>query len=193
MKKLKDLETRLPEMTGDELMELFKTLKAPALSEMQGEYTASLLRQPSLFATIAGKVSVSNPILPGRWLCKSFRPVDEKTGRGYNTFNHLGRVVQRFPMQTLIAPSRYDGKPAYQLVYRAYESLCGDIHMVDEVRRLSRTAYLGIGTWGFTKTQRRIALPFLLTGPVSAYRGDIGVERDSFVLGHEVPALARVV
>ena len=63
--------------------------------------------------------------------------------------------------------------------------------MVDEVRRLSKTAYLGIGTWGFTKAQRRIALPFLLSGPVSAYRGDIGVEHKSFVLSQEVPALAR--
>lgn len=183
--------TRLQGMRADELVELFKTLKAPTLAEMHGEYTATLLRQPSLFATVAGQLSVSNPILPGRWLCKSFRPVDEKTGRGYNTFDQLGRVVQRFPMQTLIAPSRYDGKPAYQLVYRAYRSLCGDIHMVDEVRRLSKTAHLGIGTWGFTKTQRRIALPFLLSGPVSAYRGDIGVERQSFVLSQEVPALAR--
>ena len=191
MTKHNNLIARLPGMNTDEILELFMTLGAPALSEMQGEYTAMLLRQPSVLATIAGKVSVSNPILPGKWLCKSFRPVDEKTGRGYNTFKHLGRVVQRFPMQTLIAPSRYDGKPAYQLVYRAYESLCGDMHMVDEVRRLSRTAYLGIGTWGFTKAQRRIALPFLLTGPVSAYRGDIGVERD-FLLGDEVPALTRV-
>lgn len=185
--------SRLSAMPVDELMTLFKTLDAPALDEMNGEYTATLLRQPSLFATIAGRATVGNPVLPGKWLCKAFRPVSQEVGRGYNTFSQFGRLIQRFPMQTLIAPSRYDAKPAYQLVYRAYKSLCGDMHMVDEVRRLDEGVYLGIGTWGFFEAQRRIPLPFLLTGPVAPYRGDIGVERSAFVLADEVPALASEV
>ena len=178
----------LRQLSVEELLVLFATLEAPAMAEMQGEYAAELLRQPTLLATVAGWASVVNPLMP--WLCKAFRPVDASTGRGYNTFRRLGRIVQLFPMQTLIAPSRYDGQPAYTLVYRAYHSLCGDINMVDEVRRLAPGLYLGIGTWGFSAGQRQVALPFLLQGPQDTYRGDIGRARRDFVPGHrELPGL----
>lgn len=46
--------------------------------------------------------------------------------------------------------------------------------MVDEIRQLSDTVYLGIGTWGLTKKQQQISLPFVLEGPIANYRGDIG-------------------
>ncbi|PTU30973.1 hypothetical protein [Stenotrophobium rhamnosiphilum] len=177
----------LKKFSVEQSLELFLQLEAPAMSEMNGEYPATLLQQPSLLATLAGQVSVRNPLVP--WLCKAFRPVDVENGRGYNTFRTMGRIVQRFPMQTVIAPSRYDGKPAYQLVYRAYNSMCGDIHMVDEVRRVSSNLYLGIGTWGFTNRQRQVALPFMLEGPTAPYRGDIGTPRKGFALSKEVPAL----
>ena len=184
-------------MTDAELMKLgfrdvlalFARLEAPELTEMHGEYAARLLAQPNAASAFIGHLTVNNPLMPGRWLCKAFRPVDAASGRGYNTFSQLGRTVCRFPMQTLIAPSRYDGRPAYQLVYRAYQSMCGDIHMVDEVRRVGSGLYLGIGTWGFSDKQRRIPLPFMLQGPVSPYRADIGSPRSQFDLHTEVPAL----
>lgn len=180
--------TDLRHLATAELLALFTTLDAPAIEEMHGEYRAELLRQPNAVATLAGRVIVGNPLLP--WLCKAFRPVDATTGRGYNTFRVAGRVVQRFPMRTQLAPSRFDGRPAYHLIYRAYESACGDINMVDEVRRLAPGIYLGIGTWGFIAAQRRIALPFLLEGPVGDYRGDIGRPRRGFRIGRrEIPAL----
>jgi hypothetical protein len=178
----------LRHMTFDELLALFETLEVPSIAEMNGEYAASLLRQPNVLASISGWATVVNPLMP--WLCKSFRPVDEDTGRGYNTFKRMGRVIQKFPMQTIIAPSRYDGKPAYTLVYRAFQSFCGDINMVDEVRRLGEGLYLGMGTWGFSNRQRRVALPFLLEQTPHAYRGDIGKVRKGFVIGNrELPAL----
>ena len=90
------------------------------------------------------------------------------------------------------ADTRYDGRPAYTLVYRAYHSFCGDINMVDEVRRLGDGLYLGIGTWGFTERQRRVALPFLLQQTPDAYRGDVGKARRGFVLSRrELPARAK--
>lgn len=180
----------LKQMDVAELMTLFGELEAPTIQEMNGEYAAALLKQPTLAATLMGYAAIYNPSMLGFWLCKAFRPVNETQGRGYNTFQHFGRVVQRFPMQTLIAASRYDGRPAYQLVYRAYQSLCGTIHMVDEIRKVSDGVYLGIGTYGFTDAQRRIPLPFLLTGSVGAYRGDIGILRKGFNLSKELPALS---
>ncbi|MEU4595907.1 hypothetical protein [Nocardia sp. GTS18] len=168
------------------LLALFTTLEAPTIAEIDGEYAAALLAQPNLFAVVTGKMAVANPLEP--WRCKAFRPVDENSGRGYNTFGVGGRVRQRYPMRTLSAPSRYDGAPSYTLVYRAYTSICGSIHMVDEVRRAAPGVYLGIGTWGFTDAQRRVPRPFLLTGPIGSYRGDIGKARRDFTPGsRELP------
>lgn len=173
----------------DELRRLFATLEAPALEEMSGEYSARLLAQPNWLATLSGQAMLTNPF--HSWLCKAFRPVDASTGRGYNAFLQGQGVVQRYPMLTLMAPSRFDGRPAYQLVYRHFHSLCGAIHMVDEVRRVAPGLYLGMGTYGLTDAQRRIAYPFLLEGPTGAYRGDIGRERQNFSIGlRELPALS---
>ena len=179
----------LRRFSAEKLLALFRTLESPDIEEMHGEYQATLLRQPSQLAGLSGALVLANPVMP--WQCKAFRPVSEDGGRGYNTFRLLGRIVQRFPMQTLVAPSRYDGKPAYQLVYRAYHSLCGSMHMVDEVRRVTAGLYLGIGTWGFTVAQRQVALPFMLAGPVAPYREDLGAVREGFVLRQEVPALEK--
>lgn len=179
----------LRRLSTDELLQLFRSLEAPDIREMQGEYTASLLAQPNWLAKAAGWAAVANPFRS--WLCKAFRPVDGETGRGYNTFLQGDRVVQRYPMLTLLAPSRFDGQPAYQLVYRYFKSACGDVHMVDEVRRVAPGLYLGIGTYGFTNAQRRIPYPFLLEGPVAPYRGDVGRERQNFAIGpRELPALS---
>jgi hypothetical protein len=178
---LKRLSTR-------ELLALFKTLEAPTIAEMNGEFAACILRQFSRLADAFGRLDAYNPVT-GYWQCKAFRPVSADEGRGYNSFRLRGRIVQRNPMLTLIAASRYDGRPAYQLVYRAYHSRCGAVHMVDEVRRVTPGVYLGIGHWGFIAAQRRIPLPFLLTGPEAPYRGDIGKPRRGFRLAAEIPAL----
>ena len=182
-------EADLLAMGFKELMALFSGLSAPDLSEMNGEFAARLLAQPSALAQFTGNLTVNNPLMPGYWLCKAFRPVSAQSGRGYNAFTHLGRKVQRYSMQTLIAPSRYDGRPAYTLVYAAFKSMCGAIHMVDEVRRVAPGLYLGIGTWGFTDRQRQVALPFVLRGPVAPYAGDIGTPTRRFDVRQEIPAL----
>lgn len=189
MSALQKADIDLNALSFKELLALFAKLEAPRITDMDGEFAARLLAQPSWLAAAVGQLTVNNPLMPGQWLCKAFRPDGEQTGRGYNTFRHLGRTVQRYPMQTLIAPSRYDGRPAYQLVYRAYHSMCGDIHMVDEVRRVSPDVFLGIGTWGFSDKQRHVPLPFVLQGPIAPYRGDIGRARPGFDVRTEIPAL----
>jgi hypothetical protein len=174
-------------MSARDIMELFSTLDCPTIAEMDGEFAGRQLRQPGMLSTVITTLFTHNPLLFGTWLSKSFRPVDDRGGRGYNSLSHFGRVTRQGPMKTLIAPSRFDGKPAYQLVYRAYQSICGFVHMVDEIRRLDQGRYLGIGTLGFTDAQRRVPLPFLLTGPVGAYLGDIGRERAGFRLASDLP------
>lgn len=186
-------ESELLAMGFKELMALFSGLSAPEISEMDGEFAARLLAQPSALAQFTGNLTVNNPLMPGHWLCKAFRPVSAQSGRGYNAFKHLGRKVQRYPMQTLIAPSRYDGRSAYTLVYAAFQSMCGAIHMVDEVRRVAPGLYLGIGTWGFTDRQRQVALPFVLRGPVAPYAADIGTPKRGFDVRQDIPTLKHQV
>lgn len=178
--KALNLEADLRQMSSRALLRHFQSLPAPAITELSGEYAACLLAQPNRLAATLWPALLNNPIGPGLWQAKAFRPIDSTHGRGYNRFQFGGQSVRRFPMQTLIAPSRYDGKPAYTLVYGGFRSLCGRIHMVDEVRRAANGLYLGLGTCGFTEAQRRVAIPFLLRGPVAPYEGDIGKPRRDF-------------
>jgi hypothetical protein len=183
-------ESDLLAMSVKELMALFAKSPAPTVQQMNGEFAARLLTQPSKLAQLIGNVTVNNPLMPGRWLCKAFRPISAERGRGYNSFAHLGRTVQRYPMETLIAPSRYDGRPAYTLVYASFRSMCGAVNMVDEVRQVGPDLYLGIGTWGFTDAQRRIPLPFVLRGPIAPYADDIGKQK-KFDIRQAIPALKK--
>lgn len=186
-------ESDLRAMRIQDLMALFGKLPAPSLQEMDGEFAARLLAQPNAVAQVIGHLTVNNPLMPGRWLCKAFKPVSADRGQGYNSFAHLGRTVRRYPMQTLIAPSRYDRRPAYTLVYAAFPSMCGAIHMVDEVRRVAPGLYLGIGTWGFSDGQRQVPLPFVLRGPIAPYAGHIGHAKKGFNVHQEIPALRQPI
>lgn len=184
------IDNSLLESSPEELMALFKTLKEPKLEEMHGEFNAIMLTQNNTFLDIVWRVLIYTPFWPGTWAGKAFRPVDESSGRGYNLFRvGAKKIVQRFPMKTLIAPSRYDSRPAYQLIYRAYHSACAMVKMVDEVRILGNGKYLLIGTAGFTRKQRHIASFFLLDGPVRPYRADIGKPRKKYDLAEEIPNL----
>lgn len=172
--------TRTP---ATELFSLYSELEAPALDEMNGEYSATLLPQLHPLIELLGRWSIFNPLYPGYWFAKGFSPdgqeggqddshaKDQRTGNGYNLFRHRNRIVTRWPMQTLIHPSRFDGKPAYQLVYPAYRSIVGRLNMIDEIRRIDEGLYLGFGTCGFGSRMRSLRLPFALQGPIANFRG----------------------
>lgn len=171
-------------MPTSELVELFSELDAPSLEVMNGDYSSELLRQPTTTATVLGRATVNRPLW--RWRSKGFRPVDARTGRGYNSFHVGARIVQRYPMQTRLGPSRFDGRPAYHLLYPAFRSACGAIGMVDELRVAADGVFLGIGTWGFSDAQRHVPLPFLLLDTGESYLGDIGTPRRGWVASPRV-------
>ncbi len=169
--------TDLTSMTTGDLVELFTTLDAPSISEMRGEFDGTPLRQPNPFRTGVAFVKVVNPLYP--WLAKAFRPIDETSGRGYNIHRRAigGREIQRDPMLTRIATSHIDGRPAFQLDYRPFDTLNGRINLVDDVRRVRPGVYLGFGFWGFTDRQSRVLQPFMLEATARPYRGDVGTPR----------------
>lgn len=181
----------LRSMSTKDLMALFVELEAPSLSAMDGDYASELLSQPTPMASVLGRAAVDRPLW--RWRSKGFRPVDARTGRGYNSFTTAGgRIVQRYPMQTRLGPSRFDGRPAYHLLYPAFRSTCGAIGMVDELRVAADGVFLGIGTWGFTDAQRHVPLPFLLLDVDRPYLGDIGTPRRGWVASPAVmPSLGQ--
>lgn len=180
----------LRSMPTSELVELFAELDAPPLEAMDGDYSSELLRQPTAIATVLGRATVDRPLW--RWRSKGFRPLDARTGRGYNSFTVGSRVVQRYPMQTRLGPSRFDGRPAYHLLYPAFRSTCGAIGMVDELRVAGDGVFLGIGTWGFSDAQRHVPLPFLLRDTGRPYLGDIGTPRRGWVVSPKVmPSLGK--
>ena len=193
MTKIPTADPNLLEASPMDLMALFKALRAPSMEEMNGEFNAAMLTQKNLAVDLGWRLVVYNPAWPGIWVGKAFRPLSATEGRGYNYFRQGSEIIQRFPMKTVIAPSRYDRKPAFQLIYRAYHSFCGMVNMVDEVRRISAGRYLLIGTAGFTRKQRQFDSFFLLDGPVRPYRGDLGKPRKNLCLEREIPELHNAV
>jgi hypothetical protein len=65
------------ELSAEETLELFKMLECPSLGEMNGEYRGEQLRQSSVISTMISTLFTNNPLLFGKWLSKSFRPVDD--------------------------------------------------------------------------------------------------------------------
>lgn len=154
----------------DELMALFRTLPSPAITEMDGEFAATLLDQGNPLLTAIGHFAIGNPWLNGRWLTKSFTPSNDEHGHGYNSFQRGEHVIRKFRMRTEIRPSIVDGKPSYTLIYPAYNNLCGRVGMIDEVRRIDDGVYLGFGTVG-SKARRSYPMPFMLEGPTAPFVG----------------------
>ncbi len=160
-------------MKPEDLLARFGTLEPPPFSELSGEYRATLLDQGGPWFG-AFNLSVLNNPLHGFWLGKAFLPAGEREGHGYNMFFRGGKIHRVYRMRTELRPSRYDGKEAVRLTYAVYNSLCGWVRMLDEVRKVDEGLYLGIGAYGL---RRKAPLPFLLEGPVGPFVGPDRQER----------------
>lgn len=186
MALLRDIPDSVRSVSAPELLALFRTLDAPDMNEMDGEFAPFLLRQWHPVVDRAAQWLMNGARLPLRWTGKAFRPLSTTDGRGYNIFHLAGLTLRTLPMRTLRGPSAIDGRPSYQLVYAAFHSLLGYVRVVDELRRLQEGIYLGIGAAGFAPWQRRVPFPFLLQGPVAPYERDIGWERKHFDLAQAI-------
>ncbi|MGU3502495.1 hypothetical protein [Mycobacterium sp. C31M] len=169
--------TDLTSMPHAELVELFKTLEAPTLSEMNGEFAGTGLDQPGLLRDALAAVKIRNVF--HLWKRKGFRQIDETSGRGYNVYRWAvtGRLQYSDPMTTLIGTSHIDGRPAFQLDYRTFDTVNGVVNLFDDVRRVTSGLYLGFGMLGFTDRQRAVLQPFMLEATSRPYVGDVGTPR----------------
>lgn len=178
----------LMDYSQEELMELFKTLPAPTMEEMQGEFHSTKLSHHSVRDYLGWHLSCDNPLMNPEWVGKAFRMENDKEGRGYNLFRKVnGQLYTKYPMYTCIAPSRYDNKPAFTLVYKAFYTLTAVTQMVDECRKVADGVYLLIGTYGITAKDRMRPHFWLLEGPYRTYRGDANAIPREFDKKREMP------
>ena len=152
------------------LIELFKTLSVPPLSEMNGEYQGHYFgADHHPVSNFLWHASANWNLFSGKWQGKSFHPVSDTAGYGFNNMKKFGMIVRRWPMRTSIGPSRYDVKDVYALNYRYYYSAAGIVDMQDEIRKVHEGLYLGVGHWRLPIGISMASVWFALTGPVGVF------------------------
>lgn len=186
----------LLKMTRPELMDLFRRLDAPAMSEMHGEYRAALLDNGHMIGKFLSWMYLY--FTWGNWQHKAFEPLSERHGHGYNTFitsepvlhencfkalgmkivsivkslfrmNNPQRLARIMLNKTGIVSSVFDGRPSFQLSYRDYNTFYTNT-MTDEVRKVNDRLYLGIGRLSVILGKFN-PQPFVLMGPPGPWVG----------------------
>ncbi|MFC8796756.1 hypothetical protein ACFT2C_03405 [Promicromonospora sp. NPDC057138] len=163
-----------------ELFALWRTLPAPDLTELDGEY---LGYTPILNATdeeIHGLAELlyreGSP--RGVWLGKAYQAGAGAAGEGYNLFRvsadgaGVHGYVRRARFATSIDESLIDGRSSLMMRYAAFDNSSARTDLVDEVRRYSHGLYLGTATTLLpdgTRTQPDGC--FLLAGPFGPWTG----------------------
>jgi hypothetical protein len=179
-----------------ELLALFRQLEAPAISEVRGEYRAALLDCGHMLNTFLAWFYLY--FIWGTWQHKAFEPLGDTHGHGYNTFIttqsklyencfrasliktvHIAislfrpsapqRLARIMLNKTSLVASVFDGRPAFQLSYRDYNTFYTNT-MTDEVRKVNEHLLLGIGRLTITFGKFN-PMPFVLMGPPDPWRG----------------------
>lgn len=150
--------------------ELFKTLPAPAVREMDGEYRGHYFgAEGHPISNILWQITCNRNLTSGIWLGKSFQPLSDMEGHGFNNLTKFGMRLRRWPMRTCLGPSRYDGKDVYALNYRYYWSAADMVSMQDEIRKVEEGLYLAVGHWRLPAGIPMASVWFALTGPVGEF------------------------
>lgn len=161
---------KLLALTQKEGVELWRSLPAVPLQEMNGHYLglvpfADNIEQQQDFASDARNEHANS----GYWLGKGFKPVTETTGEGYNRYRLPGgKIVYKGRMGTRIGKSLVDGKSAYIIDYSVFDQ---SITSIDELRKLDDFIYLGIATKDVGGGKRSEPFFWLLTGPTDRWVG----------------------
>ena len=92
-------------MHFDELKELFDSLPAPGIEEINGEYLSTSLDQGTWFKNIVAPPACN---IFGRWLGKAFAPQSDGKGYGYNWFQTPKGIRRTLPMKTYVSARPID-------------------------------------------------------------------------------------
>lgn len=161
---------KLLALSQAEGIELWKTLPAVPMKEMNGHYMGlgpgadNVEYQKGYADYMFNEKSVR-----GYWLGKAFRPLSATTGEGYNRWRFPGGKIQRnLRMATRMGTSLIDGKPCYVLDYGA---LNPKMTLVDELRKLDDFIYFGAATTDAGNGKRSEPAFFILVGPTDEWVG----------------------
>lgn len=169
-------------MSREQALALFRTLPAPGPQELSGEYTGHIHDGGDLELRAKRRAFFFDESSSlGSWLGKSYTSDAQGRGEGHNIWRRArGEVCRNLRFRTEIAASGIDGRPSLMMYYGAYKSFCGDMDLVDEIRRLDDGAYLGVYTCtqaieGFSTVRPGNARSdldiFALTGPTGPWIG----------------------
>ena len=171
---------KLKKMKREELLELYKTLPAPAFEEMDGEYDGHTLDTGS---ELGNQMSewVMNKTAMGVWKGKAYTPKTSTTGEGYNRYVIDGKERHHLRFGTDIDVSFFDNRPILRMRYKAFKNLFAISDVIDEVRKLDNGIYLCFSSRIDENGKRGEPSPFCLTGPIGNYDHD-----SEFYFGDEV-------
>ncbi|TJY69607.1 hypothetical protein E4J89_09945 [Arthrobacter sp. CAU 1506] len=160
--------SHLAALDYDALMNLFKSLEAPALGDVAGEYAGIdyLGQSEETFAAALERVKAGDGIF---WLGKGIPGEEGDGASGYNRLRTPdGTVLRRDRFGVHRGTSPIDGKETLMLKYSDFDNAAGSIGFLDEVRKVNDNLYLctgtpeeGSGTPGF----------FFLAGPPAPFHG----------------------
>lgn len=161
---------KLLSLTQAEGVELWRTLEAVDMREMNGHYMGmgpDALNEQYQKGYANFMFNENSKI--GYWLGKAFRPLTDTTGEGYNRWRFPGgKVVRNLRMATRMGPSLVDGKPCYILDYSAFNP---KMTLIDELRKLDESIYFGVATRDAGDGKRDRPDFFILVGPTDEWVG----------------------
>lgn len=151
-----------------QLLDLFRTLSAPAPGEIRGEYAGHDYygQTDETFAAALGRVKAG---AGSYWLGKGFPGEEGDGASGYNRIlNPDGNVSRRDRFGIHRGTSPIDGRPTLMLKYSDFDNAAGGIGFLDEIRKVNDLLFLctgtpaeGTGEVGF----------FFLSGPPAPFAG----------------------
>ncbi len=136
-----------------EFREFFGSLAAPTPASLLGAYRAAFVG-PGWVRFMAGPALALTGL--GGWWGKEFLA----DGTAVNLVVSDGKLVRRFPMELINAPSLIDRKPGLSLRYRTGSPFPW-MFVVDELRRVDSSTLLGM-TLVDVRGLRSTAFPFIL-------------------------------
>jgi hypothetical protein len=149
-------------MHFDKLKELFDSLPATTMAEINGEYLATPLDQGGWFANIVAPLTTN---ICGRWLGKAFAPLSDDNGHGYNWFQTTRGVRRTLTMKTHVSDSVISPGKSYIVDYCAQHTWLPAMSLFDELRTVSDGVFLGFGVIDRPFWFKALIYPFLLELP----------------------------
>ena len=156
---------RILQLNHGELCNLFRSLAAPSIEEMHGEYQLGELAQQSLLQRLV----VLSFSIKSSQLCKAFEKTGPDRGHGYNGVVTDRGVERKMFFEFSLRPSRIDGRTSLHITYDHHNPEDRVLRsIVDELRKVDDGLYLGLGYAG-KRGHERVLWPFMLEGPKAPF------------------------